>query len=272
MIEETFLSYKHYRWLWLHLLLLAVLIALYRWDEPIGGRSGNTVLGYSYGILAAAAILYLLWFGLRKRSHYSHLATLKSCLSVHVWLGLSLALIVPLHCAFQFGANVHSLAYLLMLGVIGSGIVGARIYLRLPTKIKSHRGGGTVKALVEEVHRLSQEIEWLARERSDEFLMVLEKVDFNFHPSMFKALLDRKPKEVPMKEVAALLSVLPDTERSDAFKVVAHANRKRQLVDQIQDEVRVMAIFRSWLYVHIPLSYGLVMAVAVHVFSVLYLR
>lgn len=272
MIEETFFSYKRYRWLWIHLLLLIVLTTLYCYDRPVGGRNGGTVLGYSYGVLATAAILYLLWFGLRKRSHYSNSSTLKGCLSVHVWLGLALALIVPLHCGFQFGANVHTLAYLLMLGVIGSGAVGARIYLRLPTKIRSHRGGGTVKALVEEMHRLSQEIEWLARERSDEFLMVLDKVDFNYRPSMIKALLDRKPKEVPTKEVAALLSVLADSERSDAFKVVAHANKKRQLVDQIQDEVRVMAIFRSWLYVHIPLSYGLVMAVAIHIFSVFYLR
>ena len=272
MIEETFLNYKRYRWFWIHFVLLSVLVAIYCWDEPVGGKSGNTVVGYSYGALATAAILYLLWFGLRKRSHYSHLATLKGCLSVHVWLGLSMAILVPLHCGFQFGANVHTLAYLLMLGVIGSGIVGARIYLRLPTKIKSHRGGGTVKALVEEVHSLSDEIEWLARERSDEFLMVLDKVDFNFRPSILKALLDHTPKEAPMKEVAALLSVLPDAERADAFKVVAHANRKRQLVDQIQDEVRVMAIFRSWLYVHIPLSYGLVMAVAVHILSVFYLR
>lgn len=272
MIEETFLNYRGYRWLWANLAFLGVLIAVYLWHEPVGGKNGGTFLGYTYGIIATAAILYLLWFGLRKRSHYSRITTLKGCLAVHVWLGIALSLIVPLHSGFQFGANVHTLAYLLMLGAIGSGIVGATIYLRLPTKILSHRGGGTVKSLLEQVHTVTNEIDWLARERSDQFLALVDRMDFRYRPSMIAAMLDRKPAEVPPRDIAAFLSKLPDAERSEALKVVGLANRKRQLVDQIQDEIRVMAIFRTWLYVHVPISYGLVMALSIHIFSVLYLN
>ncbi len=272
MIEETFLNYKNYRWMWIHLVLLGVLIGIYYWDDPIGGRSGGTWVGYSYGSLAAAAILYLLWFGLRKRSHYSRLTTLKSCLAVHVWLGISLIVIVPLHSGFQFGSNVHTFAYILMLGVIGSGILGTRLYLTLPRTVKSQSGGGTIKSLTEEMRMHSQEIEWVAKERSDNFLLLIEKVDFTFIPSIRDALLKRTPPESDNKEIASLLSSLDEAERTEALGVIKHAQRKRELLLQIQEEIRAMALFRTWLYVHVPLSYGLVMAVAVHVFSVLVMR
>lgn len=258
--------------MWFHLFVLGLMIYLYQVDEPSGGRSGSTVLGYSYGILATTAILYLLWFGLRKRSHYSRLTTLKSCLAVHVWLGVSLALIVPLHCAFQFGNNVHTFAYILMLGVIGSGMLGVKLYLTLPRTVKSHSGGGTLKSLTEEMRSRSQEIEWVAQERSDDFLKLLETVDFTFRPSILDALLRRVPAEPSTKDVAALLAGLIEREREEAVEVIKHAKRKRELLALIQEEIRGVALFRTWLYVHIPLSYALVMAVAVHIYSVLVMR
>ena len=42
--------------------------------------------------------------------------------------GLSLIVIVTLHTGFQFGWNVHTLAYGLMLLVIVSGIFGIVVY------------------------------------------------------------------------------------------------------------------------------------------------
>ena len=95
-------------------------------------------------------------------------------------------------------------------------------------------------------------------------------MDFKFKPSILNALRDKKPAAVAPKEIATYLSKLPDTERTEALKVVGLTNRKRQLVDQIQDEVRVMAIFRTWLYVHVPIAYGCLMALSIHIFSVLY--
>lgn len=272
MIQENFLNYKDYRYLWLNVGLLVVLVFFYFLYDPIGGRNGGTYLGYTYGVIATLAILYLLWFGMRKRSYNSQLTTLKGCLSAHVWLGIGLILIVPLHSGFQFGINVHTLAYALMLLTIASGMFGARIYLKLPPKILSHRGGGTIKSLVEQSNDISTEIDWLARDRSDDFLRLVERVDFTFNPSVLSAFRNKKPEEIPAKEIANLLSKLTDAERDEAFKVVGLASRKRHLVEQIQNEIRVMATFRSWLYLHVPISYGLIAALGIHIFTVLFMR
>ena len=121
MRNETFLNYRGYRFLWLNAAFVLLLIAGYCWDAPINGASGGTVLGYAYGVVATLGILYLMWFGMRKRSYHARFTTLRGCLSAHTYLGLALLIIVPLHCAFQFGWNVHTLAYVLMVMVIVSG-------------------------------------------------------------------------------------------------------------------------------------------------------
>lgn len=80
--------------------------------------------GYTLGTLGALIILVLLWLGVRKRQYLDAQGSLIGWLSAHVYLGLGLAVIVTLHSGFQLGWNVHSLAYVLMLAVIASGLYG----------------------------------------------------------------------------------------------------------------------------------------------------
>ena len=60
-----------------------------------------------------AVLVTLALLGLRKRTIRPGQWTLKSWVSAHVWLGLSLIVIATLHCAFQFGVftqlQVHGL-------------------------------------------------------------------------------------------------------------------------------------------------------------------
>ena len=67
----SFLNYKNFLWLKICSLFCLLLIVLYYLDDPIGERSGGSVLGYTYGVIATAGILYLLYFGIRKRSYYN---------------------------------------------------------------------------------------------------------------------------------------------------------------------------------------------------------
>lgn len=270
MIGESFLTYKNFRWLWANLSALAILGAVYWWDRPVGGRNGGTILGYTYGGLATAAILYLMWFGVRKRSHYSTFTTLKGCLAGHIWLGLMLSVLVPLHCAFQFGWNVHTLAYALMLTVIASGVVGVVIYVRYPSRVQSHRGGGTVKVLLEQINSLSREVEFLAKDRSDAFLQLLDTVDFHYQPSVRRAVVGKPVHVVDAKSVASCLSKLPRQEADEGHQLVTLATKKRALAGQIDREIQLAAYFRSWLYFHLPLSFALLTALAIHIFSVFF--
>ena len=108
-------------------------IALYILDDPRVAPNGGTWLGYTLGTIGALTIVFLTLFGVRKRSYRSNLGDLKYWLSAHVWLGLALVVIATLHTGFQFGWNVHTLAYVLTMLVVISGIWGVYMYLRFPS-------------------------------------------------------------------------------------------------------------------------------------------
>jgi hypothetical protein len=268
----SFYNYKSYRWFWINALVLAGLTGYYLYDRPLQGASGNTPLGYTYGVIATAGILYLMWFGVRKRSYSSNAGTLKGCLSAHIWLGIALLLIVPLHSGFSFGMNIHTLAYVLMVIVILSGIWGAVNYTVLADQIKWHRGGATTPKLLSQLHLLSADIGNLAKSKSDAFQVLLRKCDFSFSPSIWSALFGGRPEQLRTEDSAALLAGLPSEEQADGVKLISLINKKRTLASDVLHDVAIVTKLRLWLYVHVPVSIALLFAVAIHIFVVFYYR
>jgi hypothetical protein len=150
---ESFLSYERFRYLWVSLAGLAAALALYASSSPVGGRNGGTWVGTTLGVVCVFLILWLMWFGVRKRQYGTRSAPLKGWLSAHVYIGTILLVLVPLHSAFQFGWNVHTLAYVLLAGVILSGICGVIAYAALPNPKNTNRRGRKISSLLEQIAR-----------------------------------------------------------------------------------------------------------------------
>ncbi|MCO6430005.1 MAG: hypothetical protein J5J00_04030 [Deltaproteobacteria bacterium] len=268
--EESFYNYKRYRYLTLNALLVLVLLIIYIVDSPLGGRNGGTVVGYTYGIIAALGILYLMWYGVRRRAYYSAHTTLKGVLSAHAWLGIALAIIVPLHSGFSFGFNVHTLAYVLMMVVIISGVIGAIFYVDLAPRIRSHRGGGTIKKHLEQLRILSQDIESSVKGKSDRLVDVMHKLNFEYRPSIGNSLFGRSIKPLDKKHVSELLQHLSENEYQDGLKLVSLIDKKLELAAEAQEEISIMTKLRIWLFVHVPFTFAMFAALLAHIFSVFY--
>lgn len=269
---ETFFSHRRYRWFWINLIAIVILTAVYFIDQPIGGRSGSTWVGYIYGFIATAAILYLMWFGVRKRSYTTSSNTLKGCLSAHVWLGVSMAIVVPLHAGFAFDWNIHSLAYLLMLIVVISGIYGAVNYVRLAPLIAAHRGGGHSSELLDGIQRLSRDISSHCKGKSDDFLKLVRAADFEIQPTLWTCCRGRLVPKFDSSSTSELLAKLDSSEQGDGLKVVSLTARKRELGLRLQQDVRLLTILKLWLWVHLPFSLALVVCVAAHIVIVFMYR
>ena len=128
---ETHVSFLHranFAPLWIALAFVGLACSAYVWHDPIGGRGGGTVVGYTLGGIATALIFWLMWLGVRKRQYTLAGSRLSKWLSEHVYLGASLLVIIPLHSGFEFGWNVHTLAYALLVVVIFSGFLGVIFY------------------------------------------------------------------------------------------------------------------------------------------------
>ena len=141
-MHESFLVYRNFRHLKWALALCVVSLIFYvwhPWHDAAEPRNGGTWLGYTLGTIGALIIFWLTWFGARKRS-FNAASRLQGWLSAHVYLGASLIIVATLHTGFQFGWNVHTLAYVLMLAVIASGFYGIYAYARYPTLMTANRG------------------------------------------------------------------------------------------------------------------------------------
>lgn len=275
--NDTFFTYRGYRWLWANALLTLALIVWYWVDDPLGVPNGGTVYGYTVGGIAAAGIFYLMWYGVRKRSYHAQHTTLKGTLAAHTWLGIALAIIVPLHCGFQFGWNVHTLAYVLMMIVVVSGIWGALYYATLASQVQSHRGGGTVKDLVQQIHITEQNLDALIAQKSDRLVAVKRFVDEqlggpDFTPKFWSTVLSKPIPNFEPTRVAELLAPLPDAEAVDGLALVQGANRKRELINRVRHEVQTLTKLRVWLYIHLPISCALLVALLIHIFVVFFYR
>src|ERR1044072_10048116 len=137
--HESFLRYRRYRWLKIAAGISAFTILVYVPTDVQPRHNGGSCLGYTLGTIGAGLIVWLALLGIRRRAMTRGGWSLKAWPSAHVYLGLSLIVIGTLHTGFQFGLNVHSLAWLLMMLVILSGVYGIIVYGMLPQGLSDSR-------------------------------------------------------------------------------------------------------------------------------------
>jgi hypothetical protein len=270
VIGEGFLSYKRFRWLWATLVFLLVATIIYILDAPPGGRNGGTVVGYLFGILATIATVWLMAYGLRKRSYSSNLGTVEGWLAAHVWIGVGLLALVPLHAGFSFGVNVHTLAYIAMILTIVSGIWGAANYAALSSKITEHRGAVKDSEVLERISELSQKIAELCKGKGDKFLALFNRYNFNLSPSLLTILRRDRIPVVDHLAASALILEFPNDERDAAIALLGMLDQKSDLARGLIEQARIKALLKIWLYLHVPCSFVLCVALAIHIFSVFF--
>ncbi len=168
-MHESFLAFNKRRYFWLALIITGLAILAYWIDDPQEPANGGTVLGYTLGTIGALLIVWLTWFGVRKRRYASTLGTVQGWLSAHVYLGVALLVIVLLHAGFQFGPNVHTLAFVLMVLVIASGLYGVFIYMKYPERMSENRGGAGRSELLDQLDEIDRRSQRVAANLSEDY-------------------------------------------------------------------------------------------------------
>jgi hypothetical protein len=301
MLHESFLRHRGFRYLKAAAGLCAAALALYAWHDPLDGPNGGTWLGYTLGTVGALLIVWLAWLGVRKRRYASNLGTVKGWVSAHVYLGLALLLVATLHTGFQFGANLHTLAYALMVLVIASGAYGVVAYVRYPRLITANRAQTSREARIEEILDLNERAIALADEINPEVhAAVLHAAGRLRIGGTWREQLLRPAPDARAEELArvgdALRSRLGTRAESPAdeqmiflgTQLIATADRDREterlkqllelltrrneLVDRVARDIQAHARMQAWLYLHVPLTVALLAALAAHIVTVFLYR
>lgn len=289
------LNYAGRRYLWWSLLLVTASVLLYLSQDPSLPRNGGSWQGYTLGGLGLAIILWLSWLGIRKRRYRGGRGRLEAWVSAHVYLGLALAVVATLHGAFQVGVNVHTLAYLLMLGVILSGLYGLYAYLRFPSRMVENRANQSFGERLEELDHLDKTgIETAAQCDEDVNAAVNSAIERTaVGGGFFDQLRSRDRSRVALPGtgkqqgktvlqanrdqqavVDYLVRKIPDTtKRGEAERLRALLyvfGRRAEVLRRLRRELSLQLRLKLWLGFHVPLTVALLVALAAHVFSVFF--
>ncbi|MCK6449775.1 MAG: hypothetical protein L6R19_02765 [Alphaproteobacteria bacterium] len=275
-MHESILVYRGFRYLKLSLWMVAIAVVAYIVHQPtVGPPNGGTALGYTLGTIGVLLIVWLAWFGVRKRRYGLGKVKLEDWLSAHVYLGLGLIVVATLHTGFQFGWNVHTLAYSLMIFVIVSGIFGIIVYVRFPRLMTENRRGSTQRDLLAQIAELNAKAREISVTLGDdihnEVMASADKLALGGGALKQLSGRDRNcPVQHAVKRVGELVLGLPKSDAEKGRTVLSLLARKLELVERVRRDLRYKALMDIWLYVHVPVTFALLASLAAHIVSVFF--
>jgi hypothetical protein len=288
-VHESILAFRGRRYLWAAIVILAASVTAYLLDDPQEPPNGGTLLGYVLGTLGAMLVVWLAWFGIRKRRYASTIGTVQGWLSAHVYVGLVLPIIVLLHAGFQLGANIHTLAFVLLLLVVCSGLYGVFIYMKYPQRVSANRSGASRPDLFAQLEDIDARSGRIAAALPVSFAALVQSgaTRTQLGGTLWTRLrgLDDSTIVLPGKEQSAAITnagqeaaldwlAEQQSRATDAdattriAELSALLRNKRKLLRQIREDLRLQATMEVWLYLHVPLTAGLLVALAAHIVTV----
>ena len=291
MMYQSFLVFGKARYLLQAASVTAIAVLLFVLHESPEGPNGGTWYGYTMGTIGALLIVWLALFGVRKRSYASGMGSVQGWLSGHVYFGVALLIVATLHSAGEIGWNVHSLSYVLMCIVIFSGFYGVYLYQVLPQKIAGNlagRGRDEIYGKIAELDRRGQRL--AAGTLPDVQIAVTSAIERT-------AVLPDTYQLVPGQDSSRVL--LPATDGSGS-RLTSNSNQetiltyladqmsgshggeetvvlrdlvdlfteRRRLLNVLRNDNRMQAHLKDWLYIHLPITFVLLVALTVHVITV----
>ncbi len=294
MIHQNLFEYRNHRYLHVAWVLVLFSVLIYVTQSEIQPANGGTWQGYVLGTIGAVLILLLAALGVRKRRYRSRLGSVEGWVSAHIYLGSTLLVVATLHCALQFGWNVHTLAYVLMVAVIFSGFYGLYAYLVYPRRISVNRSGGNREELFGELYELNQKGMTISRNCDPEVQAavsssierttlgggVIQQLSAVDHSRMVKrnvggsgstasTTINNRDQQAVVDFVATRIPRgSKKFEAENLQKLLTVLCRRQAVLRRIRKDIRMQGWLQVWLYVHIPLTVALLGALSVHILSV----
>ena len=284
MFENLF-KYRGGRYLWWALLLTVICVGVYGSHSTGNPPSGSTWQGYTLGTVGALLIVWLAWLGIRKRSYHSNLGSVQGWTSAHIYLGTAVLIIGSLHSALEFGWNVHTLAYILMCLVIFSGFYGLYVYINYPHLMAENRQGGSRSTLFAELYGLNakamDQVGSCSADLQPAISSSIERTAVG--GGVFAQLFARDGSRMTgadgnptsnLDQQVVIDMVAERIPRADrTTEVVALEEllsllcRRQTILRRIRRDIAMSGWLRIWLYVHVPLTVALLLALIVHIIS-----
>lgn len=273
------------------LLLSTAIYVPYALISPSGPRPGSPI-GLTYGILGFGMMLFAALLSVRKKFPVLRIGRAKTWMRAHLWLGFLSYPIILLHAAFGVGGALTTTLMVLFTIVLLSGIFGALLQHHIPARITRTV---PMETIFDQIDRVVGELCKEAEEIMAQLVPALESVatkevvgdrtlplvavahEFavkdlqpirTLYAEKVQPYLLRRGKtrqDLANEEVAAIMF---DQVRKMSPPVIFEyiddlqniCTEKRQLDRQ----ARLQRWLQAWLFVHLPISWTLLVLATVH--------
>jgi hypothetical protein len=271
--HEGFLRHASFRWLKIALAVSLVALVGYVAADIQPRPSGGSWYGYTLGTIGTGLIVWLALLGVRKRVMSRGAWSLKAWTSAHVYLGLALVVIGTLHTGFQFGWNVHTLAYALMMLVIASGVFGISAYATLPQALSSNRAELTQGQMLDGLRAIDRQLHEAAQPlgRTDADLVIAALAQDPFAGGLIARLSGHYRRCATRAAIEQFDRRAPAEAADPAIqRIESLLQRRMAQLDRMRRHMRIRALLEFWLYIHVPATMALLAALTAHIISVFY--
>jgi hypothetical protein len=273
--HEGFLRHANFLWLKRATIISLLAIVSYLVTDVQPRHNGGSWYGYTLGSIGVVMILWLSLLGIRKRKMSRGHWSLKAWTSAHVYLGLSLIVIGTLHTGFQLGWNVHTLAYVLMMIIILSGIWGISVYATVPKLMSANRDQTTEAQMLASLRSIDRQLHEAAQPLDQEYAeLVRSSLDQDaFGGGIIRRMANRYRTctTIAAHDKIMLVKESQSRMRDDPLeKVASLLGRKRAALARTRRHLQLKAMLEVWLYLHVPLTFALIATLAAHIVSVFF--
>ena len=223
-----------------------------------------------FGLLAATVVLTL--FNARKKLPFLPLFRASAWMRFHSYTGWFAAILFLLHIRFRVPqGNLEVLLALLFVGVTLSGIIGLGLSRALPPRLTRHGE----EIIFERIPALRQQLRMQVEELIVKSVAETDSSTLaDYYGTRLKPYFDRpgdlwrhllgsdSPLHRRLVGLAALDRYLTDKERA----VAGTLNECIRAKDNLDHNRACQGLLKGWLFIHIPLTYALILVAVVHGF------
>jgi hypothetical protein len=238
----------------------------YRREEP-----SHPHMDYLTGWCLFALVVYLTAYNARKKLAFLPLVSSRAWMRVHSWVGMLAGLVFLMHVRMRMPAGPFEAALAaLFIGVTLSGIAGWWLSKALPERLTSAGGEVPFERIPVIRRALRERAEALvlagipaagASTLADFYAARLS--DFLKGPANFGPHLVGSSRTVNslLADLGQVQRYLSEGEKKTAGELAALLREK----DMLDLHWSMQLVLKGWLFVHIPLTYGMLLFIAVHV-------
>ncbi|MEY3882903.1 MAG: hypothetical protein RIS87_674 [Pseudomonadota bacterium] len=274
MQRSNIFDYKHYFFFKIAVAVILIAFIAYIAFEPPIGHYGGSWLGYVLGIISALLVFWMTWYGIRKRRYRGSGAT-QGWLSAHIYLGTALTVLVTLHSGFNFGINIHTLAYGLLLMVVISGFFGNYTYMIYPRQMTENMGEDNLDGLllrIADADKLARQIALIMPDDINNTVSraCSETAIGNGLLEQLRGYQPNCPTAIAVAQLTLMGKDLPSEQRKPYRELYSIMVRRLSLVKRVRQDLMYRARLGFWLYIHVPFTIALLVAMMAHIIAVFF--